>query len=58
MDGERAAQIGMVVGAAGILVAGLIDRYTNILLACGTFLLGAGIIAMAISTRSSGSGDS
>ena len=57
MDGKCADQIGKAIGAAEILVAGLIDPFTSILLACGTFLFGTGIIAVAISTRGSGSGD-
>ena len=51
MDGKTAGLIGMGLGAIGLLIAGLIDRYTNTLLLCGAVVFSAGIISVAISTR-------
>ncbi len=51
MDGKTIGFIGMGLGAIGLLVAGLIDAYTNTLLLCGSIVFSAGIISVAIGTR-------
>ncbi len=59
MGGKTAGAIGMIVGGIGILIAGLIDAYTNTLLLCGSIVLSSGIIAVAIAGKTAGSdGDS
>ncbi len=58
MNGKHAGLIGMAFGIAGFVATGPINGFTNMLLGCGSFLLGVGIIAVAISTRGAGSGDS
>lgn len=55
MNGKTAGTLGMVVGVIGILVAGLIDAYTNTLLLCGSIVLSSGIIAVAIVGKTAGS---
>jgi len=52
MDGKVAGLFGMLVGGVGILAAGLIGQYTEVMLICGTVLASVGIIAVAISTKS------
>jgi hypothetical protein len=51
VQGDTAGKIGMVVGGLGILVAGLVDAYTDTLLVCGSIVLSSGIIAVAIAGR-------
>ena len=51
MTGKKAGLIGMAIGILFILIAGLIDSYTNTLLFCGSIILASGIIATAISSK-------
>ena len=51
MSGQTAGLVGMVVGALGLMVAGLIDAYTHTLLVCGSVIFSSGMLAVAISSR-------
>ena len=51
MTGKMAGLMGMAIGILIILIAGLIDSYTNTLLFCGSIILGSGILATAISSK-------
>ena len=51
MTGKMAGLMGMGIGILGLLIAGLIDPFTNTLLICGSIVLASGIIATAISSN-------